>query len=95
MALFTVVCWDKPGVLDQRIKDRPDHVAYLKTQEPIIRVAGPALDDEGQMCGSLFIVEVADKAAAQAFSDGDPFAQKGIFAKVEIRGFTKTMGSWS
>jgi uncharacterized protein len=95
MALYTVTCWDKPGVLEQRLKERPDHVAYLKTQEPIIRLAGPALDDAGQMCGSLFVIEVADRTAAQAFSDGDPFLQKGVFARVEIRGFAKTMGSWS
>jgi len=95
MALFSIVCWDKPGVLDQRVQNRPDHVAYLKTQESVIRVAGPALDDAGKMCGSLFVIEVADKAAAEAFSDGDPFKQRGVFAKVEIRGFTKTMGSWS
>ena len=33
MALFCITCWDKPGVLDERVKHRPDHVAYLKTQE--------------------------------------------------------------
>ena len=26
---------------------------------------------------------------------GDPFVQRGVFGKVDIRGFTKTMGSWS
>ena len=95
MALFSIVCWDKPDALDQRLQHRPDHVAYLKTVEDVIRLAGPALDDQGQMAGSLFVVEVADKAAAQAFSDADPFVQRGVFGKVEIRGFTKTMGSWS
>ena len=95
MALFVVTCWDKPGVLDERVKHRPDHVAYLKTQEAVIRVAGPQLDDAGQMCGSLFVIEVDDLEAAKAFSAGDPFSQRGIFGRVDIRGFTKTMGSWS
>jgi uncharacterized protein YciI len=95
MALFSIVCWDKPGALDQRLKERPDHVAYLKTQEAVIRLAGPALDDAGEMCGSLFVIEVESKAAAEAFSAGDPFLQRGVFEKVEIRGFNKTMGSWS
>ena len=95
MALFTVVCQDKPGALDLRLERRPDHVAYLKTQEAILRVAGPLLDADGQMCGSLFVIDVADAAAAQAFSAADPFVQTGVFGKVEIRGFAKTMGSWS
>ena len=95
MALFAITCWDKPGALDERMAHRPDHVAYLKTQEALIRVAGPQLDDAGQMCGSLFVVEVDDRAAAQAFSAGDPFVQRGVFGEVKIGGFAKTMGSWS
>lgn len=95
MALFAITCWDKPGALDERMKHRPDHVAYLKTQEQVIRLAGPQLDEAGQMCGSLFVIEVEDLAAARAFNAGDPFVQRGVFGKVDIRGFTKTMGSWS
>ena len=95
MPLFAITCWDKPGVLEARVANRPDHVAYLKTQDSAIRVAGPQLDEQGHMCGSLFVIEVDDLAAAKAFSDGDPFLQRGIFGKVDIRGFNKTMGSWS
>ena len=95
MALFCITCWDKPGALDERVKHRPDHVAYLKTQESVIRVAGPQLDEAGLMCGSLFVIEVEDLAAAKAFNAGDPFVQRGVFAKVVIQGFTKTLGSWS
>jgi uncharacterized protein YciI len=95
MALFTVVCQDKPGALELRLERRPDHVAYLKTQEAILRLAGPLLDSGGQMCGSLFVVEVADEAAAKAFSAADPFVKTGVFGAVDIRGFAKTMGSWS
>ena len=95
MALFVITCWDKPGALEERVKNRPDHVAYLKTQEAVIRVAGPQLDEAGQMCGSLFVIEVDDLEAAKAFSAGDPFNQRGIFGRVDIRGFTKTMGSWA
>ena len=95
MALYTVFCHDKPGVLDQRLSHRPDHVAYLKTQDAILRLAGPLLDAAGQMCGSLFVVEVEDAAAARAFSDGDPFTQRGVFGDIEIVGFSKTLGSWS
>jgi len=95
MPLFCITCFDKPGALEARVENRPDHVAYLKTQIDLIRVAGPQLDEAGHMCGSLFVIEVENLEAAKAFSDGDPFQQRGIFGKVDIRGFTKTMGSWS
>lgn len=95
MALFVVTCWDKPGALDQRLAHRPDHVAYLKSQTAAqILVAGPQLDGEGEMCGSLFVIEAEGQAGAEAFSAGDPFNQRGVFGRIEIRGFTATMGAW-
>ena len=94
MAFFALNCWDKPGALEQRMKHRPEHVAYLKTQADVIRLAGPQMDADGAMNGSIFIIEVADRAAAEAFSASDPFKQLGVFGKVEIRGFTPTMGAW-
>jgi uncharacterized protein YciI len=95
MAFFTVICADKPGILELRLERRPEHVAYLKTVESMIRVAGPLLDTEGKMCGSLFVVEADDVAGAQAFSANDPFTKVGVFGRVEINAFTKTMGSWT
>jgi uncharacterized protein YciI len=95
MALFCILCRDNPGVLDKRLALRPEHLVYLKSQIDIIRLCGPQLDLEGKSCGSLFVIEVDDLAAAQAFSDGDPFTQHGLFAQVDIRGFTPSMGSWA
>lgn len=94
MALFVITCWDKPGALEDRMANRPDHVAYLKTQEAVIRIAGPQLDDAGRMCGSVFIIDVADLDAAKAFNAGDPFVQRGVFGRCDVRGFSATMGAW-
>ena len=47
--------------------------------------AGPFLDDQDRMIGSLLIVDVPDEAAAKRFADGDPFAKAGLFASTEIR----------
>jgi uncharacterized protein YciI len=95
MALFAVTCLDKPGALELRVQNRPAHLEYLNSQEPILRLAGPFLDGEGKGCGSLFVVELEDEAAARAFSDGDPFTKLGLFAEVRVHRFSKTMGSWS
>ena len=92
MAFFAVFCTDAPGKLDQRTAIRPEHREYLATQAHLIRLAGPTLDDAGAMNGSLFVLEVDDRAGAEAFSAGDPFTQKGVFGKVEIRAFAPTMG---
>ncbi len=95
MALYALTCLDKPGVLDERVRLRPDHVAYLTSQSDILRMCGPLLDAKGDMNGSLIVIEVEDEAAAKAFSAGDPFFKNGVFATVDIRTFKRTMGSWS
>ena len=94
MALFCIVCSDNSGVLEKRVATRPAHVEYLKTVMPVIRLAGPRMDDAGNGCGSMFVIDVADRAAAEAFSAGDPFTSEGIFGKVDITAFNATMGSW-
>jgi uncharacterized protein YciI len=95
MALYALICLDKPGMLELRTQLRPQHVEYLKSQEAVLRMCGPLLDPQGDMNGSLIVIEVDDEAAAKAFSAGDPFFKNGIFGSVDIRLFKRTMGSWS
>ena len=49
-------------------------------------------DDAGGMAGSMFILDVADKAAAQAFSDADPYTQAGLWRQVELNPVKITFG---
>ncbi|SHM99390.1 YciI-like protein [Roseibium suaedae] len=83
--LFAFLCTDKPGALQVRLDNRPAHIEFLKGLGDSLKAAGPFLDDDGNMAGSLVIVEAADKAAAQAIADQDPYAKAGLFASVEIR----------
>jgi hypothetical protein len=92
MALFALICTDKPGSLDLRVATRPTHVAYLQSRPGVVRLAGPLLDADGEMCGSLVVVELADLAAAQAFSAADPYALAGLFERVDIRGWRLSIG---
>jgi uncharacterized protein YciI len=95
MPLFALICEDKPGALDLRLATRPSHLEYLKTQTDKIRLGGPVLDAEGNMAGTLMVIETEDLAAAQAFSAADPYRQAGLFAKVEIKPFMRVGGSWA
>jgi len=89
--LFAVICDDKPGALDVRKANRPDHVAYLKSSGAVTQ-AGPFLDAAGEMCGSLVIIDVADQQAADAWAAGDPYAKAGLFAQVAIRPWNPVIG---
>ncbi|HBT02236.1 MAG TPA: hypothetical protein DEB47_20830, partial [Citreicella sp.] len=54
--------------------------------------AGPLLDDTGDMCGSLVILDVADMDAAQAWASADPYAKAGLFESVELIAWKKVIG---
>lgn len=89
--LIALIAIDKPGALDLRKANRDAHVAYLK-DSGVVQQAGPFLSNEGEMCGSLIILDVADMEAAQAFAAGDPYGKAGLFERVELRAWNRVIG---
>lgn len=89
--LFAVICTDKTGHLEVRKANRDAHLAYIK-ESGVVAQAGPFLSDAGDMCGSLLILEVADKAAAQKWADNDPYAKAGLFSDVRIEAWNRVIG---
>ena len=85
-----LICRDKPDAMPIRMANREAHLAYARNSGAVV-FGGPMLED-GQMVGSLIVIEVADMAAAQAFAQADPYAQAGLFASVEIVEWKKVIG---
>ena len=83
--LFALICTDKPHSVDLRMSVRPDHLKYLESLGGALKAAGPFTSDAGAPTGSLVIIEAADRAAASAMAEADPYARAGLFASVEIR----------
>jgi uncharacterized protein YciI len=92
VALFVLTCIDRKNGLERRMAARPAHLAYVAANSGKVKIAGPLLDDEGQMAGSLFIIEADDKAEVAAFSAADPYVLNDVFETVEIRAFKVTVG---
>lgn len=88
---FAVITKDKPGALQLRLDTREAHVAYLKSSG-VVEMAGPFLNEAGEMCGSLVVIEVADLAAAQAWADNDPYVKAGLFAESRVQAWNKVIG---
>ncbi|KGM47128.1 YciI family protein [Pseudooceanicola atlanticus] len=89
--LFALMAHDKPGALDIRKANRDAHLAYID-ETGVVTQAGPLLDANGDMCGSLVILDVADAAAAQGWADNDPYAKAGLFADVTLTPWKKVIG---
>ncbi len=93
---FIIMAEDKADSLHIRMENRPAHLDYARAQG-CVTLAGPLLTegDKPKPRGSLLIIEVADRAAAEKFAAGDPYAKAGLFARVEIMAWTAALGPWA
>ena len=85
--LFALINIDRPASLDLRMGVRPAHLEYLDSQARKIASGGALLDASGQPCGSLLVIDVEDRAAAEAFASADPYARAGLFESSVVRPF--------
>ena len=91
MALFVLICLDKPGALATRLATREAHLAYAR-DAGCVRAGGAFLDPDGHPEGSMIIVERDDLEAARAFAANDPYALAGVFASVEVKPWRLALG---
>jgi uncharacterized protein YciI len=79
---FVVIGKDEPEGARRR-GHRPAHLEFVAGKQDLIVYAGPLIE-EGRMIGSLFIFDLPDRAALDAYMAGDPYFTPGIFERVEI-----------
>ena len=90
MPLFAVICRDKPGALQTRLDTREAHLGFIR-DSGIVRMAGPLIQD-GEMRGSLLILEADDLTAAQDWAAHDPYKAAGLFHSVDVIEWKKVIG---
>ena len=89
--LVCLMAHDKAGALDVRLENRSAHVEYLKSTDHV-HLAGPLIDADGGMCGSMIVLDVPDMAAAKAWAANDPYAKAGLFSSVTLTEWKKVIG---
>lgn len=90
--LFAALCQDKTNAFDLRAELRPQHFAWLSGLGPRVKIAGPFLDGQGRMTGSLVVVDAKDEDDAKVLFASDPYALGGLFSNVEIRAWRWVVG---
>lgn len=85
------MAYDKDSALEVRKANRDAHVAYLKSNN-VVKQAGPFLDDAGEMCGSLIILDVANIEIARKWAENDPYAIAGLFREVSLIPWNRVIG---
>jgi uncharacterized protein YciI len=87
--LFVITAYDKPDSLALRMATRPAHADYVQVTGAV-KLAGPFLDGQGAMIGSLIIIEAPDIAAAREWQANDPYAQAGLFVTSDLQPWKAT-----
>ena len=88
---FMIYCLDKPGHEAVRAQARDVHLDYLKGFADQVIVAGPLLNEDGGMIGSLLLMSFASRAEAEAFVAGDPYGKAGLFQSVTVTPWKKVL----
>jgi len=92
--LITRANANKPGNAEAREAGLTKHREYLRSQKDILLLSGALRSDDGEeSIGSFFIVNVENRAAAQAFVDGDPNTQAGHYIDIRITRIRR--GDWN
>ncbi len=88
--LVALIARDKPDTLQTRLDNRDAHIAYLKSST-VVSQAGPLLDANGDMIGSLIVLAVDDMSDAEAWAASDPYALAGLFQSVDLIPWNKVI----
>jgi uncharacterized protein len=88
---IALICTDKADHLQIRLDNRSAHLAYIEATG-VVEMAGPFLNPEGKMTGSLLILNVESLSDAQSWADSDPYAMAGLFSSVTISEWKKVVG---
>ena len=96
---YAIIAEDTPDSLEKRLQARPEHLARLQLLQDAGRLllAGPfpAIDsnDPGPngFSGSLIVAEFNSLEEASTWADNDPFKLNGVYGKVTVKPFRKTL----
>ncbi len=83
---FLIIGHARPGVDEARRRLRQDRQSYLSGQRyrECLIVDGSLLSDDGaQWTGSALMIELPDRAAAEAMLAGDPYVKAGLYEQIQ------------
>ena len=81
------------GAAARRAAVRDAHIEGAKAmaQSGAMLLGGAMLDDDGAMIGSACIVEFEDRAALDAWLQGDPYVTGDVWRTIEVTPFRRAV----
>ena len=81
---FIVKAYDGEGMLDKRMEVRPRHLEGIERIKEHVICAGGLLDDEGNMMGSVLIMEYESREQLDEYLANEPYVQENVWQKIEV-----------
>ncbi|HZN43446.1 MAG TPA: YciI family protein [Actinomycetota bacterium] len=95
---FLVVARDgtDEGAVDRRMQVRPTHLEAIAplVEDGHVLVGGAILNDDGDMIGSMLLVEFPDRSGVDAWLERDPYVTGDVWRDIDVRPFRAAVGSW-
>jgi uncharacterized protein YciI len=95
---FLVVAKDGTDeeAIERRRRVRPTHLEAIapRVEAGNVLVGGAMLSEDGEMIGSMLLVDFPDRAAVDAWLAGDPYVTGDVWREVEVRPFRTAVGTW-
>jgi hypothetical protein len=95
---FAIIARDgtDPEGLARRRAVRPHHLDEIQplVDAGNILMGGAMLDDDGNMRGSVLLVDFPSRAELDAWIDHDPYVTDGVWQQVEVVPFRVAVGAW-
>lgn len=91
--LYLIYGVDSANAENLRVNAREAHFAYLdKHRDKLVLGGATMADDDNTRTGSVLIINVPNRAAADAFSTNEPLRKAGVFESVTITRLRR--GQW-
>jgi uncharacterized protein YciI len=75
---------------------RPSHLASIQplVDAGNVLVGGAILSADGEMIGSMLLVDFPDRAGVDEWIGGDPYVTGDVWREIEVTPFRTAVGAW-
>lgn len=81
---FLITARDGAGMLERRMRVRPDHLENLRRIDGKVICAGGILDEEGKPAGSVLILDFASRDRLEAYLEHEPYVREKVWQDIRV-----------
>ena len=81
---YVITAYDGEDKLGERMRVRPQHLENMARIEGKVVCAGGLLDEDGNMKGSVLILDFDSREKLDAYLTSEPYITEGVWEKVTV-----------